>query len=108
MSALTIVSCLLLAIDVNSRLLESTRSTLATLVSPIYVIAESPYRMGREATETLSTRDALISENTRLTRRNLELSRIAQQFVALREENARLRELLGSRQRLAPRCWWPN
>jgi rod shape-determining protein MreC len=100
LSALTIVSCLLLAIDVNSRLLESTRSALATFVSPIYVIAESPYRMGREATETLSTRDALISENTRLTRRNLELSRIAQQFVALREENARLRELLGSRQRL--------
>ncbi len=94
------MSCLLLAIDVNSRLLESARSALATLVSPIYVIAESPYRMGREATETLSTRDALMSENARLTRRNLELSQIAQQFVALREENARLRQLLGSRKRL--------
>src|SRR5262245_38565577 len=76
------------------------RSAIATLVSPIYVIADSPYRMGREATETLSTRDALMNENARLTRRNLELSQIAQQFVALREENARLRELLGSRQRL--------
>ncbi len=94
------MSCLLLAIDVNSRLLESMRSAIATLVNPIYVIADSPYRMGREATETLSTREALMSENARLTQRNLELSQIAQQFVSLREENARLRELLGSRQRL--------
>ena len=94
------MSCLLLAVDVNSRLLGSVRSALATFVSPIYVIADSPYRVSREATETLSTRDALTSQNARLTRRNLELSQIAQQFVALREENARLRELLGSRQRL--------
>ena len=98
--ALAIVSCLLLAVDVNSRLLQPLRATLATIVSPIYVIAESPYQVSREARVTLSTRESLIDENARLTQRNLELSQIAQQFVALREENARLRQLLGSRQRL--------
>ena len=99
--ALTIVSALLLVIDLNARgLLEPARSLLATLVSPIYIIAESPYQMGRQASETLSTRASLISENARLEKRNLELAQTAQQFVALREENARLRQLLGSRQRL--------
>jgi rod shape-determining protein MreC len=98
--ALAIVSSLLLTIDVNSRLLQPMRSVLATIVSPIYVIAESPYQVSREASATLSTREALMSENARLEQRNLELSTIAQQFVALREENARLRQLLGSRQRL--------
>jgi rod shape-determining protein MreC len=100
MLALAIVSVLLIVIDVNSRLLEPVRTAIATLVSPIYVIADSPYRMSREASATLSTREALISENAHLTRRNLELAQIAQQFTALREENARLRQLLGSRQRL--------
>lgn len=98
--ALAIVSCLLVAIDVNSRLLQPVRATLATIVSPIYVIAESPYQLSREARVTLSTRESLIDENAALSQRNLELSQIAQQFVALREENARLRQLLGSRQRL--------
>jgi rod shape-determining protein MreC len=98
--ALGIVSSLLLAIDVNSRLLEPMRAALATFVSPIYVIAESPYRMSREASRTLATRESLMEENARLEQQNLELSQRAQQFVALREENARLRALLGSRQRL--------
>jgi rod shape-determining protein MreC len=98
--ALAIISALLMTIDVNSRLLQPTRSVLATIVSPIYVIAESPYHVSHEARETLSTRESLMDENAQLEQRNLELSTMAQQFVALREENARLRQLLGSRQRL--------
>jgi len=98
--ALAIISALLMTIDVNSRLLQPTRSVLATIVSPIYVIAESPYHVSHEARETLSTRESLMTENAQLEQRNLELSTMAQQFVALREENARLRQLLGSRQRL--------
>jgi rod shape-determining protein MreC len=98
--ALAIVSALLMTIDVNSRLLQPMRSVLATIVSPIYVIAESPYHVSNEARETLSTRESLMTENAQLEQRNLELSTMAQQFVALREENARLRQLLGSRQRL--------
>ena len=100
MLALAIVSALLFVVDLNSRLLEPVRSVLATFVSPIYIIAESPYQMSRQASQTLSTRELLISENARLEKRNLELAQTAQQFVALREENDRLRQLLGSRQRL--------
>jgi rod shape-determining protein MreC len=98
--ALAIVSALLLVVDLNSRLLSPLRSLLATVVSPIYVIAESPYRVGQSASATLSTRESLIKENEELRKRNFELAQITQQFVALREENGRLRQLLGSRQRL--------
>ena len=98
--ALAIVSSLLFAIDVNSRLLQGVRSALATFVSPIYIIAESPYRMGREASRSLASRDSLLEQNEVLERTNLELSQKAQQYVVLREENARLRALLGSRERL--------
>ncbi len=98
--ALAIVSCLLLAIDLNSRLLQPLRTALATLVGPIYVIAESPYRVSREASVTFSTRGSLIDENAALMQRNLQLSQIAQQFVTLQQENTRLRQLLGSRARL--------
>jgi rod shape-determining protein MreC len=98
--ALAIVSALLLVVDLNSRLLSPLRSFLATIVSPIYVIAESPYRVSQSASATLSTREALVKENEELRKRNIELAQVTQQFVALREENARLRQLLGSRQRV--------
>ena len=48
-----------MTIDMNSRLLQPMRSVLATIVSPIYVIAESPYHVSHEARETLSTRESL-------------------------------------------------
>jgi rod shape-determining protein MreC len=98
--ALAIVSALLLAVDVNSRLLQGVRGVLATIVSPLYIVAESPYRVGREAGETLATRESLLTRNATLELENLQLAQRAQQNVVLREENARLRALLGSRQRL--------
>ncbi|NJN51194.1 MAG: rod shape-determining protein MreC, partial [Gammaproteobacteria bacterium] len=73
---------------------------LANVVSPIYYIAESPYDVSRGFGETFSSRTTLQEDNEHLRRRVLELSQISQQFVSLRDENARLRELLGSRRRL--------
>jgi rod shape-determining protein MreC len=98
--ALGIVSALLATVDTNSRLLDPVRSMLATLASPVYVFAETPYTVSTEVTESLSSRQTLVERNELLERRVLELSQISQQFVVLREENARLRELLGSRSRL--------
>ncbi len=100
MLALAIVSALLLVIDLNSRLLDPTRALLATIVSPIYYIAESPYDVSRGVGEAFASRTTLQEENEQLKRRVLELSQVSQQFVSLRDENARLRELLGSRRRL--------
>ena len=94
------MSTLLAVVDVNSRLLEPVRSVLGTLVSPLYVFAETPYTITTEVTESLASRGALQTRNDLLERRVLELSQISQQFVVLREENTRLRALLGSRSRL--------
>jgi rod shape-determining protein MreC len=98
--ALAILSVLLLVIDLNSRLLDPLRGLLANVVGPIYVIAETPYDVSRGVGETFASRTALQQDNEALRRRVLELSQVSQQFMALRDENARLRELLGSRRRL--------
>jgi len=97
---LAIVSLILVIVDLNSRLLEPVRSFLATVVSPIYAVAETPYEVAHGVKQTFASRSTLQEENERLRRRLLELSQVSQQFVTLREENARLRELLGSRRRL--------
>ena len=94
------MSALLAVLDVNSRLLDPVRGVLGTMVSPLYVFAETPYTITSEVTESFASRGALQARNDLLERRVLELSQISQQFVVLREENTRLRALLGSRSRL--------
>jgi len=98
--ALGITSALLLTVDINSRLLDPVRSTLSSVVSPIYVVAETPYSLSRGLGQTFAARETLQAENEQLRRRVLELSQVSAQFVTMRDENARLRELLGSRRRL--------
>lgn len=90
----------MVTLELSTRLLQPLRSSLVTLVSPLQLIAESPYLLGDSVGEMVAGHDSLVEENARLQRRILELSQISQQFLALRQENARLRELLGSRSRL--------
>ncbi len=99
--ALSILSLLLSVVEANTRLLEPFRSAVSTYVArPIYFLAEIPYALSSGATESLASRESLMEENRSLTRRILELSQVSQQFISLREENVRLRDLLGSRNRL--------
>jgi len=76
------------------------RAVIGTLLSPLQVIAEAPYLLGGEVGEVLATRDSLQARNAALERRVLELSQVSQQFLALKQENERLRELLGSQARI--------
>ncbi len=64
-------------------------------------IAEAPYLVGGEVGEVIATRDSLQGRNAALERRILELSQVSQQFLALKQENERLRELLGSQARIS-------
>lgn len=89
-----------MVIDNMSSLLEPVRGAIATAVSPVYLVAETPYTVSRGIGETFASRAALQEENERLRRHLLEASQVSQQFLTLKDENARLRELLGSRQRL--------
>lgn len=70
------------------------------MVSPIYLIAESPYLLGDQLSEQFSTLDSLRTENRELKRQIMELSHVSQQFIALKSENDHLRQLLGSQARL--------
>jgi rod shape-determining protein MreC len=89
-----------MVVDNESSLLDPARSAIATVVSPVYVVAETPYTLSRGVSETFASRTSLQAENETLRRRLLEASQASQQYLTVREENARLRELLGSRQRL--------
>ena len=89
-----------MTLESSTRLLDPLRSTLASLVSPIYVVAESPYLLSDAVGDVISTRDQLLEENQVLERRVLELSQISQQYLALKAENDRMRALLGSQSRL--------
>ena len=100
LAGLVLLSAALIAVEYTTRLLEQPRSMISTVVSPLRVIAEVPYLLGEQFDETLSSRRDLIADNEMLRRQVLELSQISQQFLALRSENERLRELLSSRRRV--------
>lgn len=97
---LTLLSAVLITLDFTTRFLEPLRSLLSTAVSPLQVLTESPYLASDRLGEVLASQENLRSENADLERRLLELTQISQQFLSLRTENERLRELLGSRARL--------
>ena len=96
-ATLAAASILLIAIEANTRFLDPVRSAVAILADPVYYVAETPHFLGN-LVEDLSNS---AQEVQRLERRVLELSLVAQQALATRTENNRLRELLGSRPRVS-------
>lgn len=100
MGALLIVSSLLFTVERNTSILNPLRNFLASVVAPIYGIADLPYYFSGLASETLASRESLSSDNADMKQRLLELSQVVQRFISLREENARLRSLLGSQEQV--------
>ncbi len=80
--------------------MQPVREQVEGVASPIYLIAESPYLLAGQAGSIFSTQSQLRERNLTLQRQILELTHISQQFVALKAENDRLRQLLGSQGRL--------
>ena len=97
---LGLLSILLLTVETSTRLLDPVRGFVGSIVSPIYVVAESPYLLTNAVSDVIATRDQLLARNQELQRRILELSQISQQYITLKTENDRLRALLGSQGRL--------
>ena len=90
---LAAASVLLIAIEANTRFLDPVRSAVGILGDPVYHVAEAPYSLSSWVGDLTNS----AAEVERLERRVLELSLVAQQALATRKENNRLRELLGSR-----------
>ncbi len=94
------MSVVLITLEITTRLLEPVRSSIGTVMSPVQFVAETPYFLGAAAGNLFATRNRMLERNAELNRRILELSQVSQQYLALKTENERLRELLGSQARV--------
>lgn len=98
-----ILSLLLMVLDHRFKQTETLRGTLAVLTYPIQFLAQAPSAIGSWISETVQTRSNLQQTNRHLQRENLELKAELQQVAALRAENERLRDLLGSAYKIGNR-----
>lgn len=100
LAGLAAVSFAALYVDSTTTMLATPREVVGTVLTPGRFLVESPYMLAAKGAEVVSTRARLIRRLHDLEARNLELSRVAQRFQALKTESDRMRELLGSRARL--------
>lgn len=94
-----VLSLLLMFIDLRYRYLETTRSALLVLVSPIQRLATLPGVLWQQGTEFFVTQGRLTEENRMLRRQHEQEAVQLSQLRALQQENAGLRALLAMGQR---------
>ena len=103
LAGLATLSVLLVFVEANTRLLIPVRSVIGTVATPVYLLANVPtniWNAGDWFVDVVANRVGMRQRITHLEKRVTELSAVSQQFLALREENNRLRELLGSSERV--------
>lgn len=97
---LTLLSLLLATLDAYTQYLRPVRSALLQIVSPLYYVAEAPYSIGGAVSRTFSSRQELLAQLEQQRLQLLALSHTAQRYQALRADNDRMRNLLGSKEKL--------
>ena len=103
LAGLATLSVLLVFVEANTRFLVPVRSVIGTIAQPVYVLANVPtniWQGGGWFSDVVSDRTGMRARITQLEKQVADLSAVSQQFVAMREENNRLRELLGSSARV--------
>jgi len=93
---LTLAIILSVILIVANDRLDPVRQSMATLLSPLQFLADVPGDMLDSVAENLASRAMLQSQNAELIRQQLLMSERLQRFEHLRQENERLRALLGS------------
>ncbi|WP_434939747.1 rod shape-determining protein MreC [Shewanella sp. HL-SH8] len=93
---LTLAIILSVALFVANDRLEPVRQSLSSLLSPLQYLANVPGLMLDWTAEALATRNMLAVQNKTLMDQQLLMSERLQRFEHLRQENVRLRALLGS------------
>jgi rod shape-determining protein MreC len=96
----SVLSLALLVADARFNLLPPVRQAISVALYPLQRIAAAPASLARRAGEFFVTHAFLRGENERLLNERLERGAALQQLAALQAENAQLRELLGTRQRI--------
>ncbi|MDP2852448.1 MAG: rod shape-determining protein MreC [Gallionella sp.] len=94
-----VLSLLLLFIDARYRYLESTRSALSVLVSPIQRLATLPGVLWQQAGDFFTTQHSLVEDNKSLHQQHQRDAAQLSQSQALQQENQQLRNLLALPQR---------
>lgn len=94
-----VLSLLLLFIDARYRYLESARSALSVLVSPIQRLATLPGVLWQQAGDFFTTQHRLVEDNQSLHQQHQRDAAQLSQFQALQQENRQLRNLLALPQR---------
>lgn len=94
------VSVALMMLDHRGQQLERIRAALSVLAVPVHYAAALPGRLIDGVSDFLAGSRALREANERLRAANAELNARLQLFEALEQENARLRDMLGSARRV--------
>ena len=93
---LTLAIILSVILIVSNDRLAPVRYSLASILSPLQYLANVPGAALDWSAESLATRNMLAKQNAELLRQQLLMSERLQRFEHLRQENERLRALLGS------------
>ena len=103
LAGLATLSIVLVFVEANTRFLVPVRSALGTVATPVYVLANVPtniWEAGGWLVDVVADRAGMRERIAELEKQVVDLSAISQQVLALKEENNRLRELLGSSARV--------
>jgi rod shape-determining protein MreC len=92
----TLAVVVLITADLRFNRMETTRSLLDTMATPVYWLADIPTRLGDWSEVHLQSRSQLWEDNESLLQKNLVLKGRSLQMSSLQAENVRLRALLNS------------
>lgn len=89
-------SACLIFFDHKLNSFESARGYLQSMVSPLQYLANTPNQVMTWASENITTREKLVEQNQNYKVEQLRLREQIMQLAMLKQENARLRQLLAS------------
>ena len=87
-------------VDSYSRLLAPLRSSISVTVTPVYLLANTPYLFADLVFGFFEPRDRLRQKHDELKERNLKLQQMIMHYQSLEEENQRIRSLLNITNRM--------
>nr|WP_144391486.1 rod shape-determining protein MreC [Pleionea sediminis] len=98
-----VLSAIFMFADHRGQHLDSVRNLLSTFLTPLVYIADLPSELAFWSGERIRSRDELFSENQALKDEVFILRTQLQKLVSLKAENAQLRNLLGTEQKVEGR-----
>jgi rod shape-determining protein MreC len=101
---LALVCVSLMILDFRDQHLSRVRQGLSLVVYPVRVLVDAPFSAWNWLSSTFGDRRRLVEENESLKRERLSAEFRLQRLAALEMENARLRELLDSTERVGSRA----